>query len=150
MTSFNFALIRLISIFGILATAFFYPSESQAQNRSGVILDFTNVFSVDFQLIDLGLRSDGSLGAVGNGTLGGVNVPSLIDVAPDRLSFSSSTLVGVRDTTEVFGISSNGSRVAGISTFVNPAETEATTWLSSSPSSGVGLGFGGSSVQLSG
>lgn len=73
----------------------------------------------------------------------------MIDVAPDRLSFSSSELIGVRDTTEVFGISSDGSRVAGISNFASSSNFEATTWLSNSPSSGIGLGFGGSPIQLS-
>ena len=132
----NFTFVtRLICIFVILATAVCFCSDAQAQNRSGVIIDFTDVFSSDFELVDLGLRPDGGLNVIGNGSnASGVNAPQLIDVAPDRLSFSSSELIGVRDTTEVFGISSDGSRVAGVSTFVNPAETEATTWLSSSPS----------------
>jgi len=61
----------------------------------------------------------------------------------------TSELIGVRDTTEVFGISSEGSRVSGLSNFNGLTNFEATTWLSSSPGSGLGLGFGGSSSQRS-
>ena len=49
----------------------------------------------------------------------------------------------------MFGISSDGSRVTGLSNFNGLTNFEATTWLSSSPGSGFGLGFGGSSSQRS-
>ena len=134
----------------ILATAVCFCSDAQAQNRSGVIIDFTDVFSSDFELIDLGLRPDGGLNVIGNGSnASGVNAPQLIDVAPDRLSFSSSELIGVRDTTEITGISSEGSRIVGNSISADFSIFEATTWQSTSPGSGLGIGFGGSSIMLS-
>ena len=93
MTNFTFVT-RLICILILSSTAVFFTSEVKAQNRSGTIIDLSNQFESDFQLIDIGLRADGTLGAVGNGTdTSGANVPRLIDVSADRLSFSSSELI---------------------------------------------------------
>lgn len=96
----------------------------------------------DVELVDLGVNeSTGEVTFVGTSN----NIATVFYLSSDRTSLSSAELIGVRDTTEVFGISSDGSRVTGVS-FIGGAGTEATTWLSNSPASGLGLGFNGSSV----
>jgi len=44
---------RLICIFVFSATTVFFTSEAKAQNSFGVIVDISNQFESDFQLIDL-------------------------------------------------------------------------------------------------
>ena len=149
MTNFNFVT-RLICILFFSSTTVFFNSEVEAQNSFGVIVDITNQFESDFQLIDIGLRADGSFGAVGNGTnASGANVARLIDVSPDRLSFSSSTLVGLGSFTEVFGISSEGSRIAGRSTIPGATDFRAISWLSNAPGTGIDIGANSSSATFS-
>ena len=134
---------RLICIIGILAAAVCISSEAKSQNSSGVIIDLTSQVESDFELIDLGLRADGSLGAVGNGTdATGDNVARLVDVAADRLSFSSSIFQGLGADVNVRGISSDVSHAAGFSDSPISIDFEGISWdLSDSYLSPEGIGF---------
>ena len=120
------------------------PNFALAQDRDAIVFEFGDQFGTDFQFSDIGGFTSNGVNAVGNGD----GMARLVQIAPEG-AFSSSELLGVRDTVEVFGISSEGSRIAGVSNSIDFSIGEATTWLSSNPSDGLGLGFGGSLPTIS-
>ena len=120
------------------------PNFALAQDRDAIVFEFGDQFGTDFQFSDIGGFTSNGVNAVGNGD----GMARLVQIAPGG-AFSSSELLGVRDITQVNGISSDGFRIAGNSVSNDFSISEATTWLSTSPGSGIGLGFGNSSSMLS-
>ena len=120
------------------------PNFALAQDRDAIVFEFGDQFGTDFQFSDIGGFTSNGVNAVGNGD----GMARLVQIAPGG-AFSSSELLGVHDTTSANGISFDGSRIAGTSLSSDFSIIEATTWLSSAPSSVLGLGFGGSLSTLS-
>lgn len=100
------------------------------------------------EFVDLGLDPNtGEVIIVGTLDDGGDDVASVFYLDADRTSFTSEALVGLgpdpeTDIVQVFGISSDGSRIAGVSQSDESEDVgEGTTWLSSDPDVPAGTGF---------
>ncbi|MCB1096619.1 MAG: hypothetical protein KDN22_13665 [Verrucomicrobiae bacterium] len=91
------------------------------------------------EFVDMGL--DPATGAITLvGTEGGVASVFQVDAALG--SISSAELVGLGSGTQVFGISPEGTRIAGVSQSPGSIDIgEGTTWLSDAPESPVGIGW---------
>lgn len=77
---------------------------------------------------------------VGSENVGGQNTASVFRLSADRTSLQSDALVGlVPNSTIVRGISPDGSTIAGTST-ASDGSLQATTWLSTAPSTPIGIG----------
>ncbi|MEO8495683.1 MAG: hypothetical protein ABI614_11475 [Planctomycetota bacterium] len=90
--------------------------------------------------VDMGFNPDtGEVVLVGTEDSG---VAKVFKLNAARTAISSETLVGLGLDTQVLGISSDGTRIAGVSKSPESVDVgEGTTWLSSAPDSPVGIGF---------
>ena len=87
---------------------------------------------------------------VGSEEEAGADVAKVFRLSSDRATLSSETLVGLGPNTQARGISSDGSRIAGVSESPSSIDVgEGTTWLSSAPSSPIGVGFSNPLVNIS-
>jgi hypothetical protein len=96
-----------------------------------------------YEFRDMGYDSaTGQVGIVGYEVAGSTKTAKVFGINSTQNGFTATTLVGLGTGTQVFGISSNANRIAGISK--SPTSTgagEGTTWLRSAPSSPIGIGF---------
>jgi hypothetical protein len=98
---------------------------------------------LNIEFRDMGYDSvTGQVGIVGYEVAGSTKTAKVFGINSTQNGFTATTLVGLGTGTQVFGISSNANRIAGISK--SPTSTgagEGTTWLRSAPSSPIGIGF---------
>ncbi|MDA1054729.1 MAG: dockerin type I domain-containing protein [Planctomycetota bacterium] len=93
-------------------------------------------------LIDMGLDPrTGAVTLVGAEEEAGEQIAKVFYLNAARDSLASATLVGLGPNTQVFGIASDGSRIAGISDSPESIDGEGTIWLSTAPDSPIGIGF---------
>lgn len=101
---------------------------------------------LDVEFVDMGYDSSSNeVGIVGYIDDGGDKTATIFELNGVENGFDSATLADLPDATgkaQVFGVSSDGSRVAGLSNSPNSSnQGEGTSWLRTSPSSPVGVGF---------
>ena len=95
----------------------------------------------NFQFLDMGYDPVNDEVAM-VGTVDGF--ATVFELNAEQDQFNAQTLAnlpGATSSAEVFGISSDGSRIAGISPSADSVSNEGTTWLRISPSQSAGIGF---------
>ena len=99
----------------------------------------------NFEFVDMGYDpvtdEVGIVGSVINGT---ERTATVFELNTDRDGFTTQTLANLPGATQnatVNGISSDAYRIAGSSTSTASVDFEGVTWLRSSPSSSIGIGF---------
>ena len=97
----------------------------------------------NYEFRDMGYDSvRAQVGIVGYEVSGATKTAKVFGLNANRDGFTSTTLVGLGSGTQVFGISSDATRVAGLSKSPSSSgEGEATTWLKNSPSSPIAIGY---------
>ncbi len=98
-----------------------------------------------FEAVDQGYNSAGEtvlVGQMANGASSDAQLVSTGDLLTLAEGSTYETLVGLGPNTQVFGISSDGIRVAAVSESPDSVDVgEGTTWFSSAPNSPTGIGF---------
>lgn len=97
----------------------------------------------NYEFRDMGFdATTGEVGIVGYEVAGAVKTAKLFELNAAKNGFVAQTLVGLGNPTYVYGISSDASRIAGVSKSAGSIDRgEGTTWTRSAPSAPVGIGY---------
>ena len=131
-----FRSLAIILLFGFASSA----ATAQLNVQGVTIIEAPS----NFEFVDMGYDpitdEVGIVGSVINGT---ERTATVFELNPGGDDFTTQTLEdlpGATSNAEVFGISSDATRIAGSSSS-NNSDSEGTTWLRSSPNSPTGIGF---------
>jgi hypothetical protein len=96
-----------------------------------------------YEFRDMGFDAQtGEVGIVGYVVADNNKTATLFELNPDHDAFVTQSLVGLGPDTQVFGIASDASRIAGVSKSSGSIDIgEGTTWLRSSPAIPEGIGY---------
>ena len=99
----------------------------------------------NYVFIDMGYDMlNDEVAIVGDVVEGSENLPTVFELNASQDGFTAQTLANLPGATErasVRGISSDASRIAGLSSSTDSLNFEGTTWLRSEPSNPTGIGF---------
>jgi hypothetical protein len=97
----------------------------------------------NYEFRDMGFdATTGEVGIVGYEVAGAVKTAKLFELNAAKNGFVAQTLVGLGNPTYVYGISSDASRIAGVSKSAGSIDIgEGTTWLRSAPGTAVAIGY---------
>ena len=132
-----FRSLAIILLFGFTSSA----ATAQLNVQGVTIIEAPS----NFEFVDMGYDpvtdEVGIVGSVINGT---ERTATVFELNTDRDGFTTQTLANLPGATQnatVNGISSDAYRIAGSSTSTASVDFEGVTWLRSSPSSSIGIGF---------
>ena len=107
----------------------------------------------NYQFVDMGYdATTNEVGIVGHIVNGADRTATVFELNAASNGFTTQTLAdlpGATSNAEVNGISSDASRIAGLSSSANSANNEGATWLRTNPNAPVGIGFTNGTLNTS-